>query len=343
MNSSPTSEATAAAPPVGIADIERAAERIRGLAVRTPLLESPALNRLAGGRVLVKAEMLQRTGSFKFRGAYNCTSRVPPAARAAGVVAFSSGNHAQGVAAAAHLLGMPATIVMPADAPAIKVASTRAWCAEIVFFDRVRDDREALARRIADEKQATIVPPFDHPDVIAGQGTIGLEIAEDVRALGAAPAAVVVPCGGGGLIAGTSLALAAAMPGVPVYAAEPEGYDDTARSLRSGRHERARPDAKSWCDALLAPTPGTLTLAINRSTLAGGVAVTDDQVADAMAAAFAHLKLVVEPGGAVALAAVLSGKVDASDRTVVVVCSGGNVDPGVFAQALQRAAGRATS
>jgi threonine dehydratase len=342
MSSSPISEA-AAAPAIGIADIERAAERIHGQAVRTPLLESPALNRLVGGRVLVKAEMLQRTGSFKFRGAYNCTSRIPQAARAAGVVAFSSGNHAQGVAAAAHLLGMPATIVMPSDAPAIKVASTRAWGAEIVFFDRLRDDREAVARKIAADKRATVVPPFDHPDVIAGQGTVGLEIAADVRALGAEPAAVVVPCGGGGLIAGTSLAIAAALPGVPVYAAEPEGFDDTARSLRSGKHERAQPGAKSWCDALLAPTPGNITLAINRTTLAGGLAVTDDEVADAMAAAFAHLKVVVEPGGGVALAAVLSRKLDARDRTVVVVCSGGNVDPDVFCSALQRAASRRQS
>lgn len=338
MTSLPISEAQApSAPPIGIAEIERAAQRIKGQAVRTRLLESPALNRLVGGRVLVKPEMLQRTGSFKFRGAYNCTSQIPQAARAAGVVAFSSGNHAQGVAAAAHLLGMPATIVMPSDAPAIKVESTRAWGAEIVFFDRVRDDREAVARRIAGEKRATVVPPFDHLDVIAGQGTVGLEIAEDLKAEGARPAFVAVPCGGGGLIAGTSTAIAALLPGVPVYAAEPDGFDDTARSLQSGRHETARPGAKSWCDALLAPTPGNITLAINRRTLAGGIAVTDDEVAHAMAMAFAHLKLVVEPGGAVALAAVLSRKLDARDRTVVVVCSGGNVDPGLFAQALGRA------
>ncbi|MCC6470512.1 MAG: threonine/serine dehydratase [Alphaproteobacteria bacterium] len=335
MISSQTSEAGAGLA-VGIADIERAAERIRGHAVRTPLIESPALNRLVGGRILVKPEVLQRTGSFKFRGAYNCVSQIPEGARTAGVVAFSSGNHAQGVAAAANLLGMPATIVMPSDAPAIKVDSTRAWGAEIVFFDRERDDREAVARTVAAEKRASIVPPYDDPHVIAGQGTTGLEIAADLRALGADPAAVVVPCGSGGLIAGTSIAITAALPGVPIYAAEPAGFDDTTRSLKSGRRERTQPGAKSWCDALLAPTPGEITFAINRKTLSGGLVVTDDAVARAMYVAFVHLKLVVEPGGAVALASVLSGKLAARGQTIVVICSGGNVDSSVFANALQR-------
>lgn len=337
MNSSSPSSPAADQPAVAIADIERAAARIRGQAVRTPLLESPALNRLVGGRILVKPEMLQRTGSFKFRGAYNCTSQIPEGARAAGVVAYSSGNHAQGVAAAASQLGMPSTIVMPGDAPAIKVASTRAWGAEIVFYDREKDDREAVATAIAKDKRASIVPPYDHPQVIAGQGTIGLEIAEDVRKLGASPGAVIVPCGGGGLIAGTSTAIQAALPGVPVYAAEPAGFDDTTRSLASGTREKVQPGAKSWCDALLAATPGEITFPINRRTLKGGFAVSDDEVARAMAAAFAHLKLVVEPGGAVALAAVLAGRIDARDQCLIVVCSGGNVDPEVFAQALQRA------
>ncbi len=331
MSSSPTVEL---APP-GIADIESAAERIAGHAVLTPLLESPALNRMAGGRVLVKPEMLQVTGSFKFRGAYNCISRIAPERRKAGVVAFSSGNHAQGVAAAASMLGAPATIVMPSDAPAIKVESTRAWGAEIVLYDRQREDREAVAQGIAEKKGASLVPPFDHPHVIAGQGTIGLEIAAQVEALGARPDAVIVPCGGGGLIAGTSLALKHALPGVPVHAAEPAGYDDTTRSLKSGRREQAVPGAKSFCDALLAPMPGELTFSINRRTVAGGHVVSDQEVAGAMAAAFAHLKVVVEPGGAVALAAVLAGKLDARGRIVAVVCSGGNVDPGVYSRALQ--------
>jgi len=252
------------------------------------------------------------------------------------VVAFSSGNHGQAVAAAARQMGMPSVIVMPVNAPAIKVESTRAYGAEIVYFDRAKDDREAIARAIAAERGATLVPPYDDTQVIAGQGTIGLEIAADLAGLAIRPDAVAVPCGGGGLVAGCSLALAATMPGVPVYAVEPAGYDDTARSLASGRQERAIQGAVSLCDALLVPTPGNMTLAINRRTLAGGLVVDDDEVARAMTAAFTHLKLVVEPGGAVALAAALSGKVVPRGLTVLVVCSGGNVDPGVFADALRR-------
>jgi threonine dehydratase len=334
MTSSPTSEA-----PVTLADIEAAAKRLAGQAVATPLLESPALNRLVGGRVLVKPEMLQRTGSFKFRGAYNACSQIPPALRAKGVVAFSSGNHAQGVAAAAQLLGMPTVIAMPKDAPAIKIANTRSYGAEVVFFDRDKDDREELGRRLVAQTGATLVQPFDNLKVIAGQGTVGLEIAAQAEAMGAALDAAVVPCGGGGLIAGTSTALTALHPGLPVYAAEPAGFDDTARSLVSGKRERAAPGAKSWCDALLVPMPGEITFAINRRTLKGGFAVSDDEVAGAIAAAFAHLKLVAEPGGAVALAAVLTRKLDARGKTVAVVMSGGNVDPAVFCDALRRGGG----
>ncbi len=334
MSSSPISSAGAAAP--GIADIEAAARRIAGHAVLTPLLESPALNKLAGGRVLVKAEMLQRTGSFKFRGAYNAISQIPEAARAAGVVAFSSGNHAQGVAAAAQMMRMPAVIAMPKDAPAIKVGNTRGMGAEVMFFDREKDDREALGKQLVEKHRATLIPPYDHPHVIAGQGTVGLEIAAQAQAMGARPEAVLVPCGGGGLVAGTSLAIRAKLPGAAVYSAEPADFDDTARSLRSGQRERVAPGAKSFCDALLLPTPGVITFAINRATLAGGLAVTDDEVAQAMEAAFTHLKLVAEPGGAVALAAVLTRKFDARGKTVVVVMSGGNVDAATFAAALKR-------
>ncbi|MGQ0674848.1 MAG: threonine ammonia-lyase [Rhodospirillales bacterium] len=328
-------EARAAAVP--LADIQAAAKRLAGQAVPTPLLESPGLNRLVGGRVLVKPEMLQRTGSFKFRGAYNAISQISASARSKGVVAFSSGNHAQGVAAAAQMMDMPATIAMPRDAPAVKVANTRALGASVEFFDRERDDREALGRRLVAESGATLIPPFDHPQVIAGQGTIGLEIAEQAKALGVALDAVVVPCGGGGLIAGTSSALSALLPAVPVYSAEPAGFDDTARSLVSGKRERAAAGAKSFCDALLAPMPGEMTFAINRRTLKGGFAVSDDEVARAIAAAFLDLKLVAEPGGAVALAAVLTRKLDARGKTVAVVMSGGNVDPAVFCDALKRA------
>jgi threonine dehydratase len=334
MTSSPISEAS-----VTLADIEAAAGRIAGRAVLTPLLESPGLNALAGGRVLVKAEMLQRTGSFKFRGAFNACSQIPPGARPKGVVAFSSGNHAQGVAHAAQLLGMPAVIAMPKDAPAIKVANTRFYGAKIVFFDRDKDDREELGRRLVAETGATLVQPFDNLKVIAGQGTVGLEIAAQAKATGAVLDAAVVPCGGGGLIAGVSTALTALHPGLAVYAAEPAGFDDTARSLVSGRRERAAPGAKSWCDALLAPMPGEITFPINRCTLKGGFAVGDDEVAGAIAAAFAHLKLVAEPGGAVALAAVLTRKLDVRNKTVAVVMSGGNVDPAVFCDALKRGGG----
>jgi threonine dehydratase len=336
MTSSPISDA-AAPPPVAIADIEAAAERIAGQAVVTPLVESPSLSALIGGRALVKAEMLQRTGSFKFRGAYNAISRIPEGRRSRGVVAFSSGNHAQGVAAAAQLMGMPAVIAMPKDAPAIKVANTRGYGAEVVFFDREKDDREALGRQLVEKHQATLIPPYDHPQVIAGQGTVGLEIAAQARALGATPDAVVIPCGGGGLCAGTSLAIRARLPSAAIYAAEPADFDDTARSLRSGRRERNRPGVKSFCDALLLPTPGAITFPINRTTLAGGLAVTDGEVALAMEAAFTHLKLVGEPGGSVALAAVLTRKYDARGKTVVVVMSGGNVDAATFTGALVRA------
>jgi len=318
----------------GLRDIERAADRLAGIAVRTPLLESPMLNRLAGGRVLVKAEPLQRTGSFKFRGAYNKLSALPPERRNRGVVAFSSGNHAQGVAAAAQLHGVRATIVMPADAPLIKLNNTRALGAEVVTYDRDREDREAISRRIVSETGAELVPPFDDPEIIAGQGTIGLEIAEQADALGVRPDLVLVPCSGGGLVAGVSTAIAERLPGVPVYSVEPEGFDDMARSLRAGEPVQNSPGARSICDALLAPSPGTLTFAVNRRTLAGGLVVSDEAVRRAMAVAFETLKLVVEPGGAVGLAAILDKRIDLAGTTAVVVCSGGNVDGRLFAEAL---------
>ncbi|MFQ5958129.1 MAG: threonine/serine dehydratase [Alphaproteobacteria bacterium] len=333
MTSSPRSDLPA------FADVEAAAERLEGRAVRTPLLESPLLNEQLGARVLIKAEPLQRTGSFKFRGAYNRISRLSEAERTRGVVAYSSGNHAQGVAAAAHAVGAPALIVMPEDAPAVKVDNTRAWGAEIEIYDRYSVSRENIARRIADERGATLVPPFDHPLIIAGQGTVGLELAAQATALGADLDAVLVPCGGGGLIAGCALALSQRAPGAAVYAVEPEGFDDTTRSLAAGSRQQARAGARSFCDALLAPTPGELTFAINRERLAGGLVVSDAEVAQAMRLAFLYLKLVVEPGGAVALAAVASGKLDCRGKTVAVVASGGNVDAKTFGAALARAGG----
>ncbi|MGE0714554.1 MAG: threonine/serine dehydratase [Alphaproteobacteria bacterium] len=317
-----------------ISAIERAAERIRGEAVITPLLEVPAVNDLLGGRLLMKAEMLQRTGSFKFRGAYNCIASIPAETRKRGVVAYSSGNHAQGVAAAAQALGVPALIVMPKDAPAIKVENTRGYGAEVVFYDRYTESREALGEKLTAERGATIVRPYDEPEVIAGQGTAGLEIAWQAAAKGVNLDAVLVPAGGGGLVAGVSTAIAARSPGTPVYCCEPAGFDDTTRSLATGAWQEVDPAARSFCDALLAPTPGRITFTINVRRLTGGFAVTDDEVGAAMRFAFRHFKVVVEPGGAVGLAAVLAGKLPIKGKTFAVVCSGGNVDPALFAQVL---------
>ena len=329
--SSPESELPA---PPGIADIEDAARRLHGLAVRTPLLDCPALSALTGGRVLVKAEMLQRTGSFKFRGASNMIGRLDDAARAGGVVAYSSGNHAQAVTAVAQMHGIAASIVMPSDAPRLKIEATRGYGAEVVLYDRYRESREDIAARLVRERGATLVPPFEHPHIIAGQGTVGLEIAEEMGARGLVPDAVLVPCSGGGLIAGTATAIRDRFPDAAVHAIEPEGFDDTARSLAAGRRETNAPDARSICDALLVASPGPLTFSINRRLLAGGITVSDAAVLRAMAFAFRHLKLVTEPGGAVALAALLDAPQRWRDRTVVAVGSGGNVDAATFRDAL---------
>jgi len=319
------------APLPELADVEAAALRLDGVVRQTPLLESDALNELVGGRLLCKAECLQRTGSFKLRGAYNAISQLDGQP----VVAFSSGNHAQGVAAAAKLLGVPATIVMPADAPAIKIANTRALGAEIRLYDREREVREDIGAEIAGRTGAALVKPYDDARIIAGQGTVGLEAAAQLRTVGTTVDAALLPCGGGGLIAGCGIALAAAFPEAAIVAVEPQGFDDTARSLAAGERLANATGAGSFCDALLAPMPGELTFALNRRRLAGGLAVSDAEVARAMALAFSHLKVVVEPGGAVALAAVLSGRFAAQGRTVLVVLSGGNVDPALFARVLQ--------
>jgi threonine dehydratase len=311
-------------------DVHAAAVRLAGVAVRTPLLSFPVLDEAAGARVLVKPEMLQRTGSFKFRGAYNKIAQIPEARRPAGVVAWSSGNHAQGVAAAAALFGIPATIVMPADAPRAKIARTRGHGAEVVTYDREREDREAIGARIAAERGATVVPPFDDADIIAGQGTVGLEIAEDCVELGLAPDVVVVPASGGGLLAGTALAINQQFPKARLMSAEPAGFDDHARSFASGRREVNERLSGSICDALLMASPGAVTFEITRRLVGSGLAVSDGEVEAAMRFAFDELKLVVEPGGAVALAAVLAGRVT-NARTIVVVMSGGNVDRALYA------------
>ncbi len=324
--------------PPCFADIEAAARRLAGEAVVTPLLSSPMLDARVGARVLVKAENLQRTGSFKFRGALNTLLSLEAEARRCGVVAFSSGNHAQGVAAAAQRLGIPATIVMPADAPAIKTTNTRAYGASIVPYDRRGDDREAIAARIGRERGATVVPPFDDPRIIAGQGTVGLEIVRQAKERGCTLDAVIVPCSGGGLVGGIALALAETAPATRVYAAEPEAFDDMRRSLAAGRRIANTAASGSICDCLLAVMPGALPFVIAVQHLADSLAVSDDDVRRAMAVAFADLKLVLEPGGAAALAVVLSGKLDCQGKTVAVVASGGNVDPEIFKSALDRGA-----
>lgn len=318
-------------------DVLDAARRLESQAVATPLLESEALNVRVGGRLLIKAEMLQRTGAFKFRGAYNRISRIPDGDRAKGVVAYSSGNHGQAVAAVARLFGMPARIVMPADAPAIKIDSTRAHGAEVVLYDRAGESREAVAAEIARRTGATTVPPFDDPYVAAGQGTAGLEIALEAKRRGIELDLALVPVSGGGLIAGTALALTHHFPKIAIYAVEPEGFDDTGRSLRSGRRERIAAGARTICDALQVAQPGEITFAVNARLLAGGVAVGDDVTKAAMAAAFHHLKIVAEPSGAIALAAALGGLIDCRGKTAAVVCSGGNVDPAAFAAAIRPA------
>jgi threonine dehydratase len=318
--------------PVEPADIDAAAQVLAPYAVRTPLLSSPALDERVGARVLLKPEMLQRTGSFKFRGAFNKISSIPMSEREGGVVAFSSGNHAQGVAAAARLLNMQATIVMPADAPLSKRERTKGYGAEVVLYDRDREDREAIARAIAAKRGATLVPPYDDPKIIAGQGTIGLEIANDLTALGIPPDIAVAPASGGGLIAGIATAIKARFPQTSLMSAEPEGFDDHARSLRAGKREPHRAEGRTICDALMASIPGKLTFAINQRLLSQGVTASDDEVAVAVSFVFRELKLVVEPGGAVGLAALLAGRIKARGKTVVIVLSGGNVDADLFAR-----------
>lgn len=316
------------------ADITAAADRLIGLAVETPLLSSPLLDRALGGRLLIKAECLQLTGSFKIRGASHRIALIPPDERQKGVIAFSSGNHAQGVAAAAARAGLHATIVMPADAPLIKREATADWGARVVLYDRFGPrSREEITAEIQAETGATLVKPFDDPAIIAGQGTIGLEIARQCKALGLVPDAVAVPVSGGGLIAGVGLALRADFPDIAICGAEPVGYDDTARSLNAGRLVAINP-VQTLQDSLTVTQPGALTFAINQAQILSMAAIRDADALAAMAVLFKHYKLVVEPGGAVAMAAVLTGQVPIKNRCVVVVASGGNVDPAVFARCL---------
>jgi threonine dehydratase len=306
------------------ADVRAALARIAPHIIRTPMLTNAALDRHTGGRILIKPEVLQRTGSFKLRGATNALQHIAETALPSGVVTHSSGNHGQAIACAAAALGIPATVVMPADAPATKRDATAFWGATIISYDRATENREAIAHAIAQEKGAVLIPPFEHPDVIAGQGTLALELAADAAAAGVTMDAMLVCTGGGGLVAGCALALSDVSPATKIYSVEPEGWDDTARSLRSGQRERNDMRGSLFCDALLTPTPGELTFSMNSRLLDRGLVVTETEIRAAITFAARHLKLVVEPGGAVALAAVLAGHYDATDKTVGVTLSGGN-------------------
>ena len=315
--------------PVLYDEVVTAANRIAGVVVHTPLVRSDVLDSITGARVFLKPENLQRTGSFKFRGAYNRLAAIPDADRAAGVVAFSSGNHAQGVALAARLLGMPAVIVMPSDAPGIKVERTRGHGAEVVFYDRLTEDRDAIATDIAVRRGAVVVPPFNDRHVIAGQGTAGMEAVADLAALGVTADLAMVCCGGGGLASGFAVGSR-----LPVIVVEPMGYDDVVRSLAAGTIVPVENPGPTRCDALQTLRMAELTFATLRAHGATGLTVSELEAARAVAFAFRELKLVVEPGGAVALAAALSGRVRIAEKTVVVILSGGNVEPAAFAECL---------
>ncbi len=317
---------------VDVTDVEEAARRLDGVSVRTPLLQNFELDQMAGGKVLIKPECLQVTGSFKIRGAYNRLRQLTAEQASNGVVAWSSGNHAQGVAAAGSMLGIRTTIVMPSDAPKAKLENTKRLGGEVITYDRYTGDRESIARQIAAERNAALVPSYDHEHIIAGQGTVGLELAEDANSLGMPPDQVLIPCGGGGLSSGCALAIKSRLPDTRVYAVEPADFDDTARSFQCGERVRIDDSARSICDSLQTSTPGALTFDINRRLLSGVLTVTDAEVRSAIRFAFRNLKLVVEPGGAVALAAVLSGKLDTKGKTTAIVLSGGNIDLELFAE-----------
>lgn len=316
--------------------IREAAAALKGVAFVTPLFENEWLNERVGGRVLMKAEIFQHGGSFKFRGAYTRLSRLSPEERKRGVIAVSSGNHAQGVARAARLFGAPATIVMPKDAPALKIAQVKAYGGAVILYDRYTDDREAIARKIADERGLALAHPFDMVDTIEGQGTLALEAVDQARAMGAEFDAFVACCGGGGLTSGVALALEAASPRTRVAIAEPAGFDDSWRSIAAGERVSNDPANRTICDAIATPTPGALTFGIMRRLVSAGYAVTDDEVAETVAFAFKYLKLVLEPGGAAALAAVFHRKMDTKGRTIGVTLSGGNIDASLFATILGR-------
>ena len=318
-------------------DIKKAADRIKGVATRTNLLTSVELDRLTGSNIYLKPECLQKTGSFKFRGAYNCLAQIPDKDKANGVVAFSSGNHAQGVAFAANLLGMPATILMPHDAPKIKIARTRAHGANVILFDRVKQNREEMGAEISQNTGASLIKPFDNEHIIAGQGTAGLEVVEDLAEIGVVLDSYLVPTSGGGLLAGNSLVFKHFSPETELFAVEPNLYNDHAKSFEKGEQVAIDEEAgNSICDALQVKIPGDLTFAINKNTVKAGLCVSDVEVIAAMKFAMDYLNLVVEPSGAVALAAVMSGKINVKNKKVGLILSGGNVDMDDLLALLQR-------
>jgi threonine dehydratase len=317
---------------ISYADIEAARARIKGQAIVTPLLSSPDLDKRTGGRVFVKAEPLQRTGSFKFRGALNRIAQFTAEEKKRGVAAFSSGNHAQAVSYAAQMAGIKAAIIMPEDAPQLKINNTRGYGAEVILYNRYTQSREELGDALARERGSVLVPPYDDPHVMAGQGTIGAEIVEQLAALGLTPDVLLCCCGGGGLMAGTATALRALSPSTEIYSVEPVNFDDTRRSLEAGHQIANDPGFNTICDAIMGPTPGLLTFPVNKAKLTGGLAVSDAEAAQAVEYAGRVLKVTAEPGGAVALAAVLAGKLDFKGRVVAVVLSGGNIEPALHAR-----------
>lgn len=314
--------------------VQDAANTLKNVVVRTPLLESPALNEKVGARLFLKCEMLQKTGSFKFRGAYNALSRLTVEQRKAGVFAYSSGNHAQGIALAAKILGSQATILMPEDTPTIKIENTRNYGATVITYDRYKESREEIGATIANESNLTLIKPYDNVDVISGQGTVGLEIIEQLGNRGVRADILSAPCGGGGLMSGISLAVTQLSPETEIYVAEPENFDDTTRSLAAHTRLSNSEGHKSICDAIMTPSPGEITFPILDKNMSGGLVVSDQEATEAIRIAFHYFKVVLEPGGAVALAAFLSGKIDITGKSVVAIGSGGNVDPLQFTQIL---------
>ncbi len=320
-----------------IEDIYAASERLQPVVIETPLLNSPFLDALLNARIFIKPEIFQNTGSFKFRGAFNRISQIRSEDYSGGVVASSSGNHGQGIAEAARLCGLKATIVMPSDAPSIKARRTRRSGADIVFYDRDEEDRDQIAADICKEKNALFIHPYNDSDIIAGQGTVGFEIVRQMKSLNVKPDIVLTPCGGGGLTAGVGLSVRNTWPNTELYSVEPENFDDYAQSLQAGKRISNNIKSGSICDALLTSSPGKISFEINRKILKSGLKVSDDEVCRAIAFAFEELKLVLEPGGAVALAALLSHKIEISNKTAVIVLSGGNIDSNLHAEYLKRA------